>query len=142
MGVRDARTGGYEVIDNRAMSTAQSRAPRKSSDNVATIVLAALHAVLVPVTMLLTVAFLVFTEDDPHDQCRIHNLGCNRGAHVREAVLISVVGSAALIILELVLTTRLLRKRQRLSFVVPLLCCIGQFTIVVAVLSLGSTGMA
>jgi hypothetical protein len=124
------------------MSTAQSRAPRKSSDNVATIVLAALHGTLVLATVMLSVGLLVFTEDDPHGRCQIHGLDCNRGAHVREAVLISVVGSAALIILELLLTTRLLRKRERLSFVVPLLCCIGQFIIAGAVLSLGSTGMA
>jgi hypothetical protein len=111
-----------------------------SRTNGATIALIALHAALVLLTLLLNVT-LLFTEADPHDQCRIHNLNCDRGAHLQEAVLISVVGSAALIILELVLATRPLRKRRRLSLTVALLCCIGQLIIACAAFSLGTTGM-
>jgi hypothetical protein len=116
------------------MSSAQTPAPRSASDNVATIVLLVAHSVLVGFT-LLTVAGLVLTDQDPHDQCRIHGLDCDRGARVREAVGIGVIGSAVLVILDLVLT-RLLARR-RLSFVVPLLCCIGQLIAAGAVFVLG-----
>ena len=127
----------YELIDNQAVSIAQTPGPRKPNYDVATIVLAALHGALVPLTLLLSVAFLIFSLDDPHGECRIHGLNCDRGAHMREAALIGVLGSAALIILEFLLMTPLLRKR-RLPFVVPLLCCIGQFIILGAVFSSGN----
>jgi len=114
----------------------ETPAPRMSSGNAATIVLVALHAVLVFFTLLLI--FFLLGDTDPHDQCRIHNLHCDRGPHIREAALIGVVASAALIILELVLVTfAYLRKRQRRSFAVPLLCCIGQFIIICALVITG-----
>lgn len=102
--------------------------------------LVVVHVVLVLFTVLLNLALLVTS--DPHDQCRIHNVRCDRGAHLREAALISLVGTAVLIALEIALTAYAhLRKGRRLPFVVPLLCCFGQFAVLCAAFALGSTGI-
>jgi hypothetical protein len=114
------------------MSIAPTPGDRKPKHSSATIALAVLHAALVLLTLLLSGAFLLSSLDDPHGECEIHHLHCNRGAHMREAVLIGVVGSAALVILEFLMLL-LLRKHHRLSVVVPILCCIGQFIILGAI---------
>ncbi len=114
------------------MSIAQTPDHRTPNYNAATIVLAVLHVALVGLTLLLSVFLLVSSLDDPHGECEYHGLHCDRGAHIREALLIGVVGTATLIILE-VLMLLLLRKHRRLSVVVPILCCIGQFVILGAI---------
>ncbi|MFV8317398.1 hypothetical protein [Mycobacterium sp. 23] len=120
--------------------TAQNPAFRTGRGNGGVVGLVALHAVLVLFTVLLNLALLVTA--DPHDQCRIHHVHCDRGAHLREAALISVVGTAVLIILEIAIGTYAhLWKRQRLHFAVPLLCCFGQFVILCAAFTLGATGI-
>jgi hypothetical protein len=109
------------------MSNAQTPGRQKPQNNSATRVLVVIHVLLVVVTLLLSGVFLLFSLDDPHEQCRFHGLHCDRGAHMREAVLVGVVGSATLIILEFLMLV-LLRK-YRLAVVVPILCCIGQLVL-------------
>jgi hypothetical protein len=101
---------------------------RKSKISPATIVLAALHVALVGLTLLLGTFFLISSLDDPHGECQYHHLNCDRGAHIREHLLIGVVATVILIILE-ALALVLLRRHPRLSVVVPILCCVGQFVI-------------
>lgn len=141
------RNSGVEVrasanyrrfADNQPMS-AENPAFRTGRGSGGAIGLVALHAVLVLLTVLLNLALLVTA--DPHDGCRIHHVGCERGAHLREAALISAVGTGVLIIVEVVMTTYAhLWKRQRLPFAVPLLCSIGQFIVLAPAFALGGAG--
>jgi hypothetical protein len=132
--IRNCRStsSSYEIIENQAMSIAQTPGDRKPKHSSATIALAVLHVALVGLTLLLSVIYLLSSLDDPHEQCRYHGLHCDRGAHMREVILIGLVGSATAIILEF-LTLLLLRKHRRLSVVVPILCCVGQFIILGAI---------
>ncbi|MDP7703556.1 MULTISPECIES: hypothetical protein [unclassified Mycobacterium] len=119
---------------------AQNSALRTGRGNGGAIGLVALHAVLVLFTVLLNLALLVTA--DPHDQCRIHHVHCERGSHLREAALISAVGTGVLIIVEVVATTyAYLWRRRRLPLVIPLLCSIGQSLILVTAFTLGSAGL-
>lgn len=120
--------------------TAQHPAFRTRRGNGGAVGLVALHAVLVLFTVLLNLALLVTA--DPHDQCRIHHVHCDRGAHLQEAALISVVGTGVLIIVEVVMTAYAqLWKRQRFPLAVPLLCSIGQFIVLTTAFTLGATGI-
>ncbi|MEZ0352091.1 hypothetical protein [Mycobacterium sp. pR1184] len=113
------------------MSIARTPGHPKPKYHPATIVLAVLHAALVGLTLLLSVFLLVSSLDDPHGECTMHGLHCDRGKQIREAILIGAVATGSLIILE-VLTFLVFRKNRsifRLSFVIPMVCCIGQFII-------------
>ncbi len=114
------------------MSFAQTPYHRKPTPNPATIIFAVLHAALVGLTLLLSVFLLVSSLDDPHGECQYHGLHCDRGAHMREALLIGVVATATLVIFE-ILMLLLLRTHRRLSVAVPILCSIGQFIILGAI---------
>jgi len=113
--------------------------PLRRSGRGTTTALAVLHSLLVAATALLTVAVVFVSLDDPHEQCKYHGLHCDRGAHRHEDVLVGVVGSAVLIILDIVLTIVFWRKRPQLAFVVPLACCIGQLIVAGAVVSHGAS---
>ncbi|MEM6105911.1 hypothetical protein AAHS21_06505 [Mycobacterium sp. 050272] len=113
------------------MSVAQTPGHPKPKYHPATLVLVVLHAALVGLTLMLSVFLLVSSLDDPHGECTMHGIRCDRGSHIREALLVGAVGTAGLIILE-VLMLLVFRKRRtifRISFVVPIVCCIGQFII-------------
>ncbi|OBG29589.1 hypothetical protein A5764_21595 [Mycobacterium sp. 852002-51057_SCH5723018] len=84
-------------------------------------------------TALLTVFAVFVAVDDPHDQCKIHGIDCGRGAHLQHDILTGLIGSAVLIILDIVLTIIVWRKRPQLAFIVPLVCCMGQFFVAGAV---------
>lgn len=121
-----ARTAAYESLHNLAMAIPQPPGQRKQ--NSATKALAALHGALAVFTLLACAFTLLSSLDDPHEACKYHGLYCDRGPHMREAVLIGVVGTVALVIGELLLLV-LLRKHSRLSIVVPIVCFIGQFAL-------------
>lgn len=111
----------------------------RSSGKAAAIALAGLHCALVAVTALLTLIVVFVAVDDPHDQCKIHGINCDRGAHLRQHVLTGVIGSAVLILLDIVLMIILWRKRPDLAFLVPLVCCMGQFLVAGAVVFHGAS---
>jgi hypothetical protein len=126
IGDRRSANSSDKVTDNQAMSIAQTPGHRKLKFHPAAIGLAVLHVALVCLTLLLSLFYLVSSLDDPHGECSIHGLYCDRGAHIRQGVLIGVAGTATLVILEFLMLF-LLRKHRLLSVVVPILCCIGQF---------------
>jgi hypothetical protein len=99
------------------------------------VVLIAVHAALVLFTLFCV--FGVAVTVDPHDGCKYHGVGCDEAARAGQAAWIGLVGSAVLVILDIVVTIWL-HTTRRSAFVVPLLCCVGQLIVLATVFVLSA----
>jgi hypothetical protein len=111
------------------MTTSQPPARRRLTDRVVTILLLIAHALLALYTVAWAFDFQSYQED-MEIRCRYHDLDCSN-SWVTVAAWIGWAGSGLLFILDLVFATRWMRK-GRLAFYVPLLGCLGQVAVFVA----------
>ncbi len=117
------------------MSTDQPGFPRRWADVSLAIVLLVAHGLLVLCTVLMS-ASLGGEQEYLESRCRYHNLDCsNPGRTVGGPIAVGV--SVILLLADLALVVWRTSKR-RLSFFVPLLCCVGQVVVIVALDVAGS----
>jgi hypothetical protein len=109
------------------MLAERSAVPRHWADILTTTLLLLVHGWLVMFTILMS-KDLMSEQNYLESRCRFHNLDCSnpwRSGGAPIALGVSVV----LMLVDLVLVIRRAMKRRR-SFVVPLLCCVGQLVVI------------
>ena len=111
------------------MSMNRSGVTRRRVDIAATILLLVGHCVLVMYTILAS-AGVLSEQEYVESRCRFHNLDCSNPWRTDGAWIAGGV-SVALLLLDFALVIRRSIKRP-LSFLVPLLFCIGQLVVIVA----------
>ena len=111
--------------------TTQPSARRRSADRVGTVLLLIVHALLALYTLAGAYGIESY-EEDMESRCRSHDLDCSN-SWVAVAANIGWAGSGLLFILDLVFAIRWMSK-GRLAFYVPLLGCLGQVAVFVAML--------
>jgi hypothetical protein len=104
---------------------------RRLADRVVTILLLIVHALLALYTVAGAFGIQGY-EEAMESRCRSHDLECSN-PWVGVAANIGWVGSGLLIILDLAFAIRWMRK-GRLAFYLPLLGCLGQVAVLVAVI--------
>lgn len=111
------------------MTTAQSPVRRSQIDRDVTQLLLVGHAVLVVFTLLI-LGGIVGYQQDLESRCRYHDLDCSN-PWVAAATWIALVGSGLALILDFVVAIRRMMKRRR-AVNVPLLGCVAQVAVIVA----------
>jgi uncharacterized membrane protein len=111
------------------MTTAQPPDRRTKVDRDVTQLLLIGHVALALFTLLI-LADIVDYQQDLESRCRYHDLDCSN-PWVAAATWIAWVGSGLVLILDFVVATMRMMKRRR-AVNVPLLGCVGQVAVVVA----------
>jgi hypothetical protein len=117
------------------MSTDPSVVTRRWTDIFPTSLLLVTHAFLVMYT-LWAADSVINNEEYMESRCQIHHLDCSEPWRTNGAWIAAAV-SVLLMVLDIVLVIWRVRKRRR-SFLVPLLCCIGQFVVIGAFAAVAS----
>jgi hypothetical protein len=113
------------------MTTTQPPARRRLPDRVITIVFLITHALLALYTVVSAFG-IQSSGEEMESRCRSHDFDCSN-PWVAVAANIGWVGTGLLLILDVVFAIRWMRKR-RLAFYAPLLGCLGQIGVVVAMI--------
>lgn len=111
------------------MSTGPSAVPRRMADMAATVLLLIGHGLLVLYTVGMATT-LTHEQEYLESRCRFHNLDCGnpwRTNGAPAAIGVSVV----LMVLDLALVVWRITKQRR-TFFVPLLFCVGQIAVIAA----------
>ena len=123
--------GDDAIVDNLVMTTTQPPARRRPADRVVTILLLTAHALLALYTVAGAFGIQSYQEEE-ESRCRSHDLDCSN-PWVAVAAWIGWGGTGLLFILDLVFAIRWMRK-GRPAFYVPLLGCLGQVAVFVAMI--------